>query len=41
VAALLEGRRVPTRSVHVPLINDVDADGNVEYDLRHRDRPLS
>jgi NADH-quinone oxidoreductase subunit F len=41
VAALLEGRPTATRSVHVPLIKDIDADGTVEYDLRHADRPLS
>jgi NADH:ubiquinone oxidoreductase subunit F (NADH-binding) len=40
VAAFLEGRRVSPRLVHVPLIIDIDADGTVEYDLYHADRPL-
>jgi NADH:ubiquinone oxidoreductase subunit F (NADH-binding) len=41
VAAFLEGRPRSTRLVHVPLITDIDADGTVEYDLHHADRPLS
>jgi NADH-quinone oxidoreductase subunit F len=41
VAAFLEARRVSTRLVHVPLITDIHADGTVEYDQYHADRPLS
>jgi NADH-quinone oxidoreductase subunit F len=40
VAELLEGRPSSTRSVHVPLIKDIAADGTFEYDRRHGDRPL-
>ena len=40
VAELLEGRPSTARPVHVPLIKDIAADGTVEYDLRHGDRPL-
>ncbi len=40
VAEFLEGRAQPTRSVHVPLIKNITADGTVEYDTRHADRPL-
>ena len=40
VAELLEGRPSSTRSVYVPLIKDIAADGTVEYDRRHADRPL-
>jgi NADH:ubiquinone oxidoreductase subunit F (NADH-binding) len=39
VADLLEGR-LSTRSVRVPLIRDIAADGSVEYDRRHGERPL-
>ncbi|MGZ4674241.1 MAG: NADH-ubiquinone oxidoreductase-F iron-sulfur binding region domain-containing protein, partial [Ilumatobacteraceae bacterium] len=41
VAELLEGRPSSTRSVQVPLIKDFTADGTVEYDHRHGDRPLA
>jgi NADH-quinone oxidoreductase subunit F len=41
IAALLEGRPVSTRLVHVPLIIDIDGDGTVQLDLSHSDRPLS
>ena len=41
VAEFLEGRPASTRVVHVPLIKDISADGTVEYDLRHADRPLN
>ena len=41
VAELLEGRPSSTRSVYVPLIKDIAADGAVEYDRRHGDRPLA
>lgn len=40
IAELLEGRAASTRSVHVPLIKDIAADGTIEYDRRHADRPL-
>ena len=39
IAELLEGR-LSTRSVRVPLIKDIAADGTVEYDRRHGERPL-
>ncbi len=41
VAELLEGRPSSTRSVQVPLIKDFGADGTIEYDLRHGNRPLA
>ena len=41
VAELLEGQPSSTRSVQVPLIKELGDDGTVEYDLRHRDRPLA
>ncbi len=41
VAELLEGRPSSTRSVQVPLIKDLTADGTVQYDQRHGDRPLA
>jgi NADH-quinone oxidoreductase subunit F len=41
VAALLESRETSSRTVSVPLIKDISADGVVEYDTRHADRPLS
>jgi NADH:ubiquinone oxidoreductase subunit F (NADH-binding) len=41
VAEFLEGRPGSTRVVHVPLIKEIAADGTVEYDLRHADRPLN
>jgi NADH-quinone oxidoreductase subunit F len=41
VAAFLEGTPTSTRLVHVPLITDIDADGTVELDPYHADRPLS
>jgi NADH-quinone oxidoreductase subunit F len=40
VTEFLEGRPASTRRVHVPLISDIAADGTVEYDTRHADRPL-
>jgi len=40
VAELLEGRPSSARPVHVPLIKNIAADGTVEYDLRHGERPL-
>ncbi len=40
IAEYLEGRARSTRSIHVPLIKEITADGIVEYDTRHADRPL-
>ncbi len=41
VAVFLEGRPTSARTVNVPLIKDISADGIVEYDTRHADRSLS
>ena len=41
VAEFLEGRPSSTRVVHVPLLKEIAANGTVEYDLRHADRPLT
>jgi NADH-quinone oxidoreductase subunit F len=40
IAEYLEGRARSTRSIHVPLIKEITADGTVEFDTRHADRPL-
>ncbi|MEP7202101.1 MAG: NADH-ubiquinone oxidoreductase-F iron-sulfur binding region domain-containing protein [Ilumatobacteraceae bacterium] len=41
VAALLERRVTSARTVRVPLIKDIAADGTVQYDTRSADRPLT
>jgi NADH:ubiquinone oxidoreductase subunit F (NADH-binding) len=41
IAAFLERRPTSTRSVNVPLIKDIAADGTIEYDTRHADRSLT
>jgi NADH-quinone oxidoreductase subunit F len=40
IAAFLEGRETSRRTVQIPLIKDLSADGAIEYDSRRGDRPL-